>query len=204
MQNFKEISSNKVLNYQDSRLKDIKWPEINNAFPSDHVWYWIHLNHFYNSSLWLEEDLARRVEVSDSEIAKNKRNIDKFNQKRNDAIEMIDTHILQIQEDIEIRHDSWQSSETLGSIIDRLSIASLKIHNMEIQSNRKDISSNVIDIAKTKKNQLIIQRQDLAYCLDQLINGMNVGKAFYKIYRQHKMYNDPTMNPYLSGLKPQK
>ena len=28
------------------------------------------------------------------------------------------------------------------------------------------------------------------------------GKAYFKIYRQFKMYNDPALNPYLYGTGP--
>ena len=42
------------------------------------LWHWIHTNHFFNSSLWAEEDLARRSTVSAEEIAQNKRAIDKL------------------------------------------------------------------------------------------------------------------------------
>src|SRR3990167_4063610 len=58
------------------------------------LWYWIHTNHFFNSSLWAEEDLARRTTVRAEEIAQNKRAIDKFNQARNDATERVDEILL--------------------------------------------------------------------------------------------------------------
>ena len=51
-------------------------------------------NHRHNRLLWDEEDLARRRNVPDSEIAANKRAIDGYNQKRNDAIERIDEQLL--------------------------------------------------------------------------------------------------------------
>ena len=54
------------------------------------VWEAIESNHRHNGLLWAEEDLARRRNVSDSEIAANKRAIDGYNQKRNDAIERIE------------------------------------------------------------------------------------------------------------------
>ena len=51
------------------------------------MWQAIEANHAHNCILWAEEDLARRRDVPDSEIAANKRAIDANNQKRNDAIE---------------------------------------------------------------------------------------------------------------------
>ena len=48
-----------------------------------------------------------------------------------------------------------------------------------------------------KLARLIEQRRDLAACLDQLLADSQAGLAHFKIYRQFKMYNDPTLNPYL-------
>jgi hypothetical protein len=56
-----------------------------------HRWLWRDRdNHRCNCLLWDEEDLARRRKRPDAEIAANKRAIDGYNQKRNDAIERID------------------------------------------------------------------------------------------------------------------
>ena len=38
---------------------------------------------------------------------------------------------------------------------------------------------------------------DLALCLDQLLTDAARGMAYFKVYRQFKMYNDPDLNPYL-------
>ena len=71
---------------------------------------------------------------------------------------------------------------------------------MGIQADRSDIESDKRTEAKNKKNRLIIQRNDLLLCINQIFDNAQKGKAYYKIYRQFKMYNDPSMNPYLSGL----
>ena len=195
------INGQKIQEYHDSFLANSDWPKKDLIDSSDELFFWIGTNHFYNTSLWDEEDLARRVDVDDSSIAENKREIDFFNQNRNDAIEKIDETILLMLEAIVPEVDAWHNCETAGSIIDRLSISSLKIFNMSIQSNRKDISEEDIAIAKFKADQLKTQRDDLLKSFDNFFEALIDGKAFYKIYRQHKMYNDPKMNPYLSGLK---
>jgi hypothetical protein len=71
---------------------------------------------------------------------------------------------------------------------------------MGIQAERVDIDIDQKEEAKSKKERLIIQRDDLLFCLNQLLKGASRGRSFYRIYRQFKMYNDPNMNPYLSGL----
>jgi len=159
----------------------------------------IESNHKYNSLLWKEEDEARRTDVPDSFIAKNKRAIDGFNQNRNDAIERIDEVILSFLSNVTVNKDARLNSETAGSMIDRLSILSLKIKAMKEQTLRTDAGSEHIDACQLKLERLNEQRKDLAACLDNLLDDFSTGHAFYKVYRQFKMYNDPTLNPYLYG-----
>jgi hypothetical protein len=81
-------SATEIKNLHAEYLLIPSWPnESELKFQlSNSVFKFIEANHFFNTSLWNEEDLARRKTVSDSEIAKNKRTIDKFNQSRNDFI----------------------------------------------------------------------------------------------------------------------
>jgi hypothetical protein len=41
------------------------------------------------------------------------------------------------------------------------------------------------------------QRADLMSCLDALIADACAGRAYFKVYRQFKMYNDARFNPVL-------
>jgi len=154
--------------------------------------------HFYNSSLWNEEDLARRNSAPDTEIVKNKRFIDRFNQLRNNHIELIDDFIL-----TKLRHHDLQpesmhrSSETAGSMFDRISIVSLKIFHMSKQAVRIDVNEEHRTRAAAKVEILREQRKDLTESLHWLMNGLSEGKAYFKLYRQFKMYNDPSLNPAL-------
>jgi len=147
--------------------------------------------------LWEQEDQARRPDVPDSDIAANKRAIDRYNQARNDAIEALDELILAPMAPCSPKPDAWMSSETAGSMIDRLSINSLKIHHMRLQARRDDASPEHRLACQAKVERLRQQRNDLRYCLQQLLNGMREGRCFFKSYRQFKMYNDPALNPYL-------
>ena len=152
--------------------------------------------------LWDEEDLARRREVADSEIALNKRHIDGFNQKRNDAVERIDDIILQVLAD-KLNPAARLHSETAGMMMDRLSILALKINAMRTQTVRTDVEATHIVACSEKLARLNEQRRDLAQCLDSLLADCLAGRARYKIYRQFKMYNDPALNPqiYQAGNK---
>jgi uncharacterized protein DUF4254 len=166
------------------------------AFASD-VARFIAANHRNNRLLWDEEDQARRTDVDDAAIAANKRAIDRYNQQRNDAIERIDEALLARVAGIPVATDAWHNSETAGAMIDRLSILALKIHHMRAQTLRPDATQEHVARCAEKLMRLERQRDDLAHCLDALLTQAAEGRAFWRIYRQFKMYNDPTLNPYL-------
>jgi hypothetical protein len=176
---------------------------------SDILWQWIGTNHFFNSKLWAEEDLARRTTVGDGEIALNKRAIDNYNQARNDATERVDEILLtelglvdaaSAQTDApvaKVPNGARLNSETAGSIIDRMSIMALKIHAMRTQTLRIDVDDAHRQSSQIKLERLLQQRADLGACLDALIADTQAGRAYFKVYRQFKMYNDPRFNPAL-------
>jgi hypothetical protein len=190
-----------IIAFHDKCVADRNWAKQAPALFSEGLWQFIELNHRFNNSLWDEEDLARRKDVADSEIAANKRAIDGFNQKRNDAIERMDEVILSAFADVMQRPGCRLNSETAGSIIDRISIVALKIFHMGLQTQRTDASAEHIVTCRAKHARLLEQRDDLAACLEQLLADCAAGTAYYKVYRQFKMYNDATLNPYLYGAK---
>jgi hypothetical protein len=198
---YDDIPAQAISEFHQQRLATPGWPLQAEALYGDGIWHWIEANHRYNCALWDEEDQARRIDVADAAIAASKRAIDRYNQQRNDAIEHIDELILQRLERIQPAADAWLNSETAGSIIDRLSIASLKIHHMDIQAKRVDVDQAHRDACADKAARLRLQRADLQYCLDGLLQSAAGGRAYYRIYRQFKMYNDPLLNPYLSGMR---
>ena len=168
----------------------------------DLLWQAIAANHRHNRMLWDEEDLARRRHAPDAEIAANKRAIDAHNQKRNDAIERIDELLLQALRGVTRKADARLSSETAGAMIDRLSILALKIRAMRAQTLRTDVDREHLEACGAKLARLMEQRGDLAACLDRLLAECERGESYFKIYRQFKMYNDPTLNPALYNEAP--
>ena len=153
--------------------------------------------HLQNFNLWHKEDIARMPDVDNSVIADVKRAIDKFNQRRNDLIESLDDFILtQLGQDkITQNQDSPLNSETPGSMIDRCSIMSLKLYHMTEEANRKDADQTHREKAQEKANIITTQRNDLLNCLLELYTEIKAGTRHFKIYRQFKMYNDPSLNP---------
>jgi hypothetical protein len=166
------------------------------------AWHWIGTNHRCNCMLWREEDRARRRDVPEGDIAASKRLIDLHNQQRNDAVEAIDEAILTELAHVRLRPGAWMSSETAGAMIDRLSILALKIHHMGLQAQRVQAGESHMQLCSARLERLQAQRGDLAGCLDRLLCQAHAGQAYFKVYRQFKMYNDPALNPYLYGQAP--
>lgn len=167
--------------------------------PGDSLDSLVLAQHFCNFSLWNHEDEARRRDVPDSYIAETKRAIDQWNQRRNDLIEKIDLYLLaQLGPPDATR--ARQNSETAGSMVDRCSILSLKIHHMGINAARRDDPALAAECGQ-KLAVLKVQRDDLARCLHELLEDFIAGRRYFRLYRQYKAYNDPRLNPALYGRK---
>jgi len=157
--------------------------------------------HGFNFMLWHEEDVARSPDVSDSQIAAVKRAIDGYNQQRNDAIEKLDEWLaaqLHTQGVVPVA-GARLNTETPGSVIDRLSIAALRIYHMEEQAARTSASLGHRAKARSRLEILFRQQHDLAQSLVELLDDLFAGRKRLEIYRQFKMYNDPTLNPQMYG-----
>lgn len=198
-----EIDAVSVVWFHDRQLRERDWPVMSQgAGPGGGVWAWIDDNHRYNGLLWREEDRARRLDVPPAEIAAGKRLIDRYNRKRNDAVEAIDETLLAGLNQVVCQPGARLSSETAGAMVDRLSILALKIHHMRAQAQRADADEDHVRACTGKLERLLTQRQDLMSCLDLLLAEARAGRAYFKRYRQFKMYRDPALNPYLNGQAP--
>ena len=155
--------------------------------------------HAFNFLLWHEEDIARSPTASAAEIAAVKRRIDGYNQQRNDGIEKIDECLAAwlTEQWIGPVPDAPQNTETPGAVIDRLSILSLRIFHLEEQLQRSDVSTSHIEGVQRKLAIALMQLDDLATALADLLADIVAGRKRHRLYRQLKMYNDPTLNPYL-------
>jgi hypothetical protein len=155
--------------------------------------------HQFNYLLWHQEDIARSPDVSAVRLAEVKRAIDGYNQQRNDAIERLDEALVQhlAIEGVMPLSSATLNTETPGSAIDRLSIMSLRIYHFEEQLDRCDVDTKHVAMVNERLARCRLQQADLSQSLGELFEDLKQGRKLLRVYRQMKMYNDPTLNPYL-------
>lgn len=85
------ISVSTLIDYQ--RDWTVQWHQAPTA-PPDHAFYRLVAdNHHWNYALWHEEDKARRDDKGFEYVYHAKRNIDRYNQQRNNMMEAMDAWI---------------------------------------------------------------------------------------------------------------
>lgn len=80
--------------------------------------------------------------------------------------------------------------ETIGSLIDKLSINELKIYHMTEQTERCDVSEEFKMDCRRRLNILCDQRTELGEELKELLDDVVSGRKKLRLYRQMKMYNE--------------
>jgi len=155
--------------------------------------------HRYNFLLWHEEDIARSPRVTDGRIAQVKRAIDRYNQLRNDSIEKVDDWLVAdlASRGIVAPAGAPAATETPGAAVDRLSILELRRYHMREQVDRTDATPEHRAKAAQRLAILDLQRGHLVEATDRLLAEIYAGERPLRVFRQMKMYNDPTLNPYL-------
>ena len=192
------LSALAIVELHDRLTRDAhQTPAASLALPED----WpgqVARQHMANFELWHIEDEARSPLASDADLAQVKRRIDRTNQRRNDLAEQLDVALLGWLEARSLPKSSAPlHSESPGLIIDRLSILALKIYHTREETLRTEAPAGHLERNLNRLAVLNEQRADLAACLDELWRETLSGSRRFKLYRQLKMYNDPTLNPVL-------
>ena len=174
---------------------------IQNPYPVKSIEYYLYLKNWIDTVQWHLEDIIRDPEINPVKALEIKRRIDKSNQDRTDLVELIDSYFLDKYKDIKSFSDATLNTESPAWAIDRLSILVLKIFHMQSEVDRKDTQEAHSEECRTKLNILLEQRSDLSTAIDQLLTDIENGVKYMKVYKQMKMYNDPSLNPVLYGKK---
>lgn len=176
-----------------------KWHHEEISNPYENVLAIACQQHQFNYELWHQEDIARSPDVSDAEIAQVKRAIDKLNQQRNDWIEKLDDWLTEAleQSGVSTPANARLNTETPGSAVDRLSIMALRIYHLDEQLQRDDVDPSHVEKVTHRLAMCKLQRDELANSLKELLADILSGVRRHRTYRQFKMYNDPSLNPYL-------
>lgn len=186
---------------QDYHKRDDVDAPMVNPYPEKTIEYDLYLKNWIDAVQWHLEDIVRDPEIDPVKALAIKRRIDKSNQDRTDLVERIDSYFLQQYADVTPLPDAVINTESPAWAIDRLSILALKIYHMQQEVERKEASPEHIERCRAKLQVLLEQRVDLSSAIDQLLSDIEQGRRYMKVYRQMKMYNDPSLNPVLYNQK---
>ena len=190
---------NQVIN--DYHLTDNVDTPIHNPYERGTIEYSLYLKCWIDTVQWHYEDIIRDPNINPQEALTLKRRIDHSNQDRTDLVEEIDTYFRTYYSDVTPLPEARLNTESPAWAVDRLSILALKIYHMKEQVERKDAEPEHIEKCRLKLNVLLEQQKDLSLAIDQLLDDYQAGRKVMKVYRQMKMYNDPSTNPVLYNNK---
>jgi len=174
---------------------------ITNPYSGNTIAHLLYLKCWIDTVQWHMEDVVRNPEIDPVEGLQWKRRIDHSNQERTDVVEYIDSYFLEKFAGVIPIENAKINSESPAWVIDRLSILALKVYHMREETLRTDADPAHIKACTVKLNILLNQRTDLSNSLDELVADIESGQKFMKVYKQMKMYNDPSLNPILYKTK---
>ena len=170
---------------------------INNPFPQDKFEHLLYHKNWIDTVQWHFEDIIRDPNIDPVAALVLKRRIDASNQERTDMVEYTDSYFLQKYSNVKVKQGAKINSESPAWAFDRLSILALKIYHMTEEANRAEASREHREKCQAKLNVLLEQKTDLSTAIDDLLNDIENGDKFMKVYKQMKMYNDVELNPVL-------
>lgn len=186
---------------KDYHLLDDVDQDIKNPYELGTIEYDLYVKNWIDTVQWHLEDIIRDPHINPVDALALKRRIDKSNQDRTDLVERIDSYFLSIYGGVKTLEDATINTESPAWAIDRLSILALKIYHMQEQVQRGDATADHKALCQQKLDVLLEQQKDLSSAIDQLIDDIATGRKYMKVYKQMKMYNDPSTNPVLYGKK---
>lgn len=191
--------ANKIFNQaiNDYHLTDNVDTPIRNPYERGTIEHRLYLKCWIDTVQWHYEDIIRDPHIAPTEALALKRRIDRSNQDRTDLVEDIDSYFRHTYSEVNPLPDARLNTESPAWAVDRLSILALKIYHMKEQVERNDATEEHRSNCQAKLNVLLEQQADLSTAIDQLLEDIEAGLKYMKVYRQMKMYNDPATNPVL-------
>ncbi|MGV9691280.1 DUF4254 domain-containing protein [Streptomyces sp. NPDC003444] len=147
--------------------------------------------HTVNGRLWDTEDRVRGALLSAAQVADCKREIDQLNAERNALAERAD-EVLGALADAG-RADAPLHTETLASVVDRLSVLTLRIRHSERAATRDEL-------ARRRVPALHGQREELCAALDALVSDVVAGRRRLPAPARFKLYGRDDAAP--AEIKP--
>ena len=171
--------ANQIFNraISDYHLTDDVNTPIHNPYAKNTIEHSLYLKCWIDTVQWHYEDIIR-----DPHIA---------------PVEALSAYFRTLYSNVKPQPDARLNTESPAWAVDRLSILALKIYHMQEQVDRKDAEPAHIQKCQAKLAVLKEQQVDLALAIDQLLEDIQEGRKYMKVYLQMKMYNDPSTNPIL-------
>lgn len=179
---------------------DVDTPMVNPYAPGK-IEHDLYTKNWIDTVQWHLEDIIRDPNIDPVAALALKRRIDKSNQDRTDLVEQIDSYFRELYAKVKVLPDARINTESPAWAVDRLSILALKIYHMREQAERTEASAEHKAKCQAKLDVLLEQQVDLSTAIDQLLEDIEAGRKYMKVYRQMKMYNDPSTNPVLYNKK---
>lgn len=192
------IFNESISNYH---LTDNVDTAIKNPYTFKTIEYYLYLKNWIDTVQWHLEDIIRDPQINPVKALEIKRRIDKSNQDRTDLVELIDSYFLDKFKGVKVKNTAKINTESPAWAVDRLSILALKIFHMKQETERQDADDAHKGACQKKLDILLLQQKDLSTAIEELLDDIREGDKYMKVYKQMKMYNDPSLNPVLYEKK---
>lgn len=181
----------------DYHVKDDVEAIVSNPYERDEIENRLYLKCWIDTVRWHFEDMIRHPHINPMDALSLIRRIERSSQDRTDIVEQIDSYFKHKYSNVKPLPDATLNTESPAWAIDRLSILELKIYHMREQTMRTDVPHEHTARCRERLAVLLEQERDLSTAIDTLLDDIATGRKCMKVYRQMKMYNDPSTNPVL-------
>ncbi len=181
----------------DYHVKDDVEAIVSNPYERDEIENRLYLKCWIDTVRWHFEDMIRHPHIDPMDALSLIRRIERSSQDRTDIVEQIDSYFKHKYSNVKPLPDATLNTESPAWAIDRLSILELKIYHMREQTMRTDVPHEHTARCRERLAVLLEQERDLSTAIDTLLDDIAAGRKCMKVYRQMKMYNDPSTNPVL-------